>query len=618
MRGILRIIAGCLLSLFVVASVALAEEKKESKEEKKEAELEEIVVTATKTERVLADLPIETSLVTKEDIENSNSQTVADLLKYIPGIEVGYYDDRPGSINWRATFRGLSFSAGYGLVLIDGQRVRGMDAWGYGLNQIPPEIVERIEVVKGPSSVLYGSDAMAGVVNIITKATPEKRFVSVNAGYGSNGDANGGLSFGDRIDKFGYILNYSREKSSSGKYGADDKYEADFMYGKFSYELKENMKLNLGISYDKKSWNYSDWDSIRISPGWETKFNDGSKLIIRGYYYDWDFHHFTPGYTEQKGDIGYRQVESQYSRLLFDKHMATVGLDFLREVIDFNLADKNVDTYSVFFQDEWAVLNNLELILGVRFDSHSEFGEEVNPRISGRFSINDRTRLKASVGKSFKSPTIAQLYYNTPYRHGTYYMQANPDLTPEHGIGYSLGLEYEFSDRLLLDVGVFRNDVRDMVVTYDTGDTYSGKPLYSYKNVAEAYTQGIELELVVNIFECLASSLSYTFLDTEDKDSKKELTYRPRNTIGWRLNYDNKKNGFKTNFGLRYVDSMYKDTANTTETDSYFVGEIKIVKEITEHAKFSLEIDNLFNTEYGDPSMDREGTTLMCKVSFKF
>ncbi|NQS90436.1 TonB-dependent receptor [Patescibacteria group bacterium] len=604
--------------LFVyIPQFCLAEEKSDKK-----FNLGQVVVTATKTERILADVPIETTLITKEEIEQSNAQTVSDLLKYTPGIGIGMNNDadQAGNLNWRATFRGLRLNEGYGLVLIDGQRVKGggMGEYGYGINQIPPEMIERIEVVKGPGSVLYGSDAMAGVVNIITKPTPEKRFFSCYGGYGTHDASNAGCSLGDKIANFVCLLNYSGEKSDAGKYGGEDEYEANFVNSKLGYEFKEGKRLNLGIDWNKKSWIYCDWDSIKISPAWEAKFDDGSRFVLKGYWYDWDFHHFSPGYAELKGDMGYRQVESQYSRFLFDKHMATGGFEFLEEEIDYTLANKTVDTYSVFLQDEWAALDNLNLTLGVRFDSHSQFDEEVSPRISGLLEITDKSRVRGSVGRSFKSPTIRQLYYNAPFRHGSYYIQSNSDLSPEYGIGYSLGLEQEFSDRFLLNLGVFRNDIDDMVVSYDTGQTYLGRTLKSYKNIAEAYTQGIELELKANIFEELTGFLSYAFLDTEDKETENELTYRSKHTAGWRLNYNNKKYEFGANFGLRYVGSMFKDTANTQETDSYFVAEIKFIKEITEYAKVSFEIDNLFGTDYGDTSVDREGRTFMGKVHVKF
>jgi len=591
--------------------------------EAKAFNLGQIVVTGTKTERTLADVPVETNLITKKQIEQSNAQTMADLLKYTPGIGIGMNkdSDQPGNLNWRASFRGLRLNEGYGLVLIDGQRVKGggMGEYGYGLNQIPAEMIERIEIVKGPGSVLYGSDAIVGVINIITKPTPDKRFFTCDAGYGTSDTSNAGCSFGDKIGKLGYLLNYNGKKSDAGKYGGEeDEYKANFINGKFSYGFEENNRLNLAINCDEKSWLYNDEDSIRISPGWNVRFKDGSKVSLKGYWYDWNFHHFSPGYTELQGGMEYCQLESQYNKLLFDKHMVASGIEFLEEKIDYNLADKTIDTYSLFLQDEWAVLNSLSLTLGARFDSHSQFGEEISPRISSLLEFSDKTRIRSSIGRSFKSPTIRQLYYNTPFRHGNYYIKSNSDLNPEYGIGYSLGLEHEFRDRFLLCLSIFRNDVDDMVAVYDTGQTYLGKILKTYKNVSEAYTQGIEMELKARITDELSSIFTYALLDTEDKDTKKELTYRSKHTAGWRLNYDNKKYGFITNFGLRYVGSMFKDTANTQETDDYFVTEVKIIKEVTKYAKISFEVDNLFNTDYGDPSVNKEGRMFMSKVTLVF
>lgn len=609
-----------LIILFGIHSLAIAEEMDDK--QRKKFNLGQVVVTATKTERILADVPVETSLITKEQIEQSNAQSVADLLKYTPGMGIGMNkdSDQAGNLNWRATFRGLGLNEGYGLVLVDGQRIKGggMGEYGYGINQIPPEMIEHIEVVKGPGSVLYGSDAMVCVINIITKPTPEKRFFSGYAGYGKHDASDIGFNIGDKISNFAYLLNYNREKSEAAKYGGQDKYEGNFVNSKFNYEFEEGNSLNLGINWDKRSWIDCDWDSIRISPGWKKEFTDGSKFILKGYWYDWDFHHFTPGYTELKGDMGFRQAESQYSKFLFDNHMATAGIEFLEEKIDYDLANKTIDIYSIFLQDEWAALNNLNLTLGARLDSHSQFEEEVSPRISALWEVSDKTRLRSSVGRSFKSPTIRQLYYNAPFKHGSYYIQSNSELDPELAIGYSLGVEQELGEKLLVNLGIFRNDIDDMVIIYDTGQTYSGETLKSYKNIGEAYTQGIELELKAKIIDPLSSYFSYTYLDTEDKDTNKDLTYRAKHTLGWRLDYSDKKYDLGLNFGLRYIGSMFKDTANTQETNGYCVAEAKIIKEISKYAKISLEVDNLFDTDYGDSSVERQGLTYMGKIHFIF
>uniref|UniRef100_UPI004056A376 TonB-dependent receptor plug domain-containing protein n=1 Tax=Candidatus Electrothrix sp. TaxID=2170559 RepID=UPI004056A376 len=152
--------------------------------------LDEVVVTATRTPHTLKDVPVETVVVNRQEIEQSNAQNALDVLKTVPGINNSVHDDVFGTYTWRANMRGLNFNDGYGLILIDGQRAMGcgqsggMGEYGIGLNQIPVDMIERIEVVKGPSSALYGSDAMAGVINIITKKTPNQMTARAGASYG--------------------------------------------------------------------------------------------------------------------------------------------------------------------------------------------------------------------------------------------------------------------------------------------------------------------------------------------------------------------------------------------------------------------------------------------------
>ena len=134
--------------------------------------LADIVVTGTKTPHTLQDVPVQTMVISAEEIEKKNSQNIMDLLRDIPGIHMANHNDVFGTYTWMARMRGMDFNSGYALILVDGQRAMGcgqsggMGEYGVGLNQVPVELVERIEVVKGPGSALYGSDAVTGVVNI--------------------------------------------------------------------------------------------------------------------------------------------------------------------------------------------------------------------------------------------------------------------------------------------------------------------------------------------------------------------------------------------------------------------------------------------------------------------
>jgi len=157
-----------------------------------------------------------------------------------------------------------------------------------------------------------------------------------------------------------------------------------------------------------------------------------------------------------------------------------------------------------------------------------------------------------------------------------------------------------------------------MVTRYYTGEIYLDKPLLAYENVVEAYTQGFESELKIQLINEIGTSLSYTFTDAKNKETGKKLRYLPENSAGWRVNYENKKHKFGINWGLRFVSSMYKDNENTQETENYYIAEVKFIKDVTAHADISFEIDNIFDSDYGDPSIDREGRIFIGKLNLNY
>jgi len=174
----IRFIGRCAAMMVLGGSLAMAQQ----------ARLEQIVVTGTKTPHALEDAPVETFVIDATRIEQSNAANVSELLKQIPGINTSLSEDVMAADNLRNTMNGLQINEGYALILVDGRRVHGgfgaHGDYGVGLNHVPVGMIERIEVVKGPSSALYGSDAMAGVINIITKKAPTEATGYANARYG--------------------------------------------------------------------------------------------------------------------------------------------------------------------------------------------------------------------------------------------------------------------------------------------------------------------------------------------------------------------------------------------------------------------------------------------------
>lgn len=301
-KGISTIVA--VIVVVLAASVAFAGD--DEAEKKGTTRLKDIVVTGTRTPHALKDVPVETVLINREDIEKTNAQNAMDILKNIPGIDTSLHDDVFGTYTWRAKLRGLNFNNGYGLILIDGQRAMGcgqsggMGEYGTGLNQIPVDMIERIEVVKGPSSALYGSDAMAGVINIITKKTPKKATGSAGASYGwykikdkgetkptddgqSRNFSKNYVSYGDKIsDSFGYLLHYNYDSAEDIRNDPIKSYRHSFM-GKLDAELNESIDLYLKSEVsDYEKADSREEESYRVSAGIDFRPTDDHLFFFEG------------------------------------------------------------------------------------------------------------------------------------------------------------------------------------------------------------------------------------------------------------------------------------------------------------------------------------------------
>jgi len=645
-----------LLSGFLVAAAGTSAMAEADRQEKVTA-LQDVVVTATRTPHTLKDVPVETVVVTRQDIERSNAQNIMDVLKTIPGVQTSVHDDVFGTYTWRAKLQGLSLNDGYGLILVDGQRIMGcgqsggMGEYGIGLNQIPVEMIDRIEVVKGPGSALYGSDAIAGVINIITLKIPQKPTGKAGVSYGwykvkekvkngvivkpsddgrSRNMSQAYVSFGDSPrDNMGYLITYSYESADDIR---EDPIRSDrhSLMAKMDLVASDSVDLFLkGEASDYDKTGNRDEKSYRLLAGLDWRPNDNHILTIKGSTYNWDFIHGYPGYSYgyKHGDVDFDQAEIQYT--WFAGHRQTIvagsevqqqGIDYLIENDDGSIinVEEDVTTYSIYGQDEIELLDSLTLVAGLRYDDHSTFGGKINPKLSLMYRLTEDTVLRGSVGKAFKSPTIRQLYYNAPYRHGNYYVQSNPNLDAETAIGYAAGLEqWLFGRTLMMNLGFFRNDVDQMVVREDTGLLYNGLPLETYQNVEKAVTQGIELLGRFNYSDFFLTC-SYTYTDSENKENGHDLTYVPRHSFSIMPAYEWKRYGLGISGTLSYTGKQYKDADNTSQIDANTVVDAKIYKNLGDRARLSFEADNIFDSDKGDDGNFRAGRVLLAKLDIFF
>lgn len=599
-----------LIVVFLCASAAFAENRE------KDAKLEEIIVTATKTPHTLEAVPVETTLITREEIAKSDAKNVSEVLRNVLGFYI-QGENVPGSSAWRSSLRGFSFDSGYGLILINGERVLGgaMGEYGISLNQIPVDMIERIEIVKGPASVLYGSDAMAGVVNIITKPVPETRLFTVSGGYGSYDTSSANIAYGRKANKFGFLVSAQRETGERGRYGAsEDDFRGEYVLTKLSYDISEKALLSLGINYDHLQWKYQDEEKLRFSPSVEISLPDTSVLKLKGYWYRLNMDSFSPGYTRRFGDISYSQAEVQYTRPVGSAQLVTAGGEYLQRDIDASFADKRDTFQSLYLQDE-IHLKPFAIVIGGRLDDNSLYGTEVNPKASLLWEASADTRIRASIGRAFKSPTIRQLYVS--FKHGNWWNRPNEDLNPEVSWGYSAGIEHRMFRGMSANLSVFRNDVRDIIVAVDTSEIISGTPVRTWKNVRKAYTQGAEIGLRASVRDPLLVNLGYAYLDTENRETGKEIPYNPHHTVSIGIDYEIIAWKVSFHWMTQYLSGAYTDEANTAKTKDYSLSNLRIIKEMTRDISVSLDVDNIFESDYGEPDKEWLGRVVFGKLAIK-
>ena len=625
--------------------------------------MDEIVVTGTKTQHTLKDVPVQTTVITQEEIEKLPAQNITDLLKTVPGISTSLLDDAMGSDNLRSTFRGLQFNEGYALILIDGQRVHGglgaHGDYGVSLTQIPVSMIERIEIVKGASSSLYGADALAGVINVITKKIPEKATGSAGFKHGryemKDRDNNDSLlddsrelsssyvSYGDKVgENSGYYVHLSSESDQDVRAQPNDT-RRDTALLKWQTRVSDNWSFDLGAEVSKARrdpWNVAaqydrEFDNKRYSAGIHWK-KDKHAASFKTYTYDQEFVQGYEGFPHgyRFGDIGYDQAEVMYN-FYGDQHLLTIGAETLVQDMDYifnNYRDdaleatvpvkEKITTNSVYVQDEILLMGErLRLVPGVRFEDHSTFGSELNPKFSLMHLTTPNTTLRASVGKAFKSPTIRQLYYQGIYRHGSNYLESNPDLDPETAISWTAHLEHRMMDnKLELGLGLFRTDVEDMVIRYDTGRvTGDSVPIYSYQNINEAQIQGLELTVRATPSRQFSVNAGLSYTDGENKDSGNVLPYVPEYNASIVPTYFNERLATGVSGAVNWFDKQYRNSSNTREVDSYTTADVRLWKQLSDLAKVSLDVKNITSSDKGDSEFNwRAGRSIALALDVEF
>ncbi|MFT3814682.1 MAG: TonB-dependent receptor [Acidovorax sp.] len=551
-----------------------------------EPALKPMVVTATRTERAIDETPVRTEVVTREEIERTHARTLKQALENVPGLQLR---EVLGKSGYELSLQGLS--ADQVLVLIDGLPITASTSSTVDLSQYLLNDVERIEVVKGASSAQYGSSAMGGVVNVITRRPPagfggtaavdvgsygrqndNGRSASANNRHGRFNLGGGGEHWrlglsGDWVDDAGFGLhpsefprqgdaNRRQQLAARGEWlpDADRRVWAEASH----YTEDDTQRYNLyvpPVNVPQRKLEAITRD--RVSGGVDWRFGNGLRAQVKGVDESYDSH--SPGYsndvlaTDRTSRQHMQHLGTQFDLPAWGRQLWMVGTDWHRETLaqtsngmsELGVAGRAERTSTeLFVQNDILLSDTWEVLLGLRGQRDSDFGGHWAPKVSVRGNLLDsggwKGVLRASLGQGYRVPNLKERHYLFDHSALGYRVVGNPNLKPESSNSLQLGGTLSQGERLSIDVNAFYNQVRDLIQTDLANATVTdGIATYTYANVSRARTAGLETSAQWRATATLTLNAAYTYTQTRDLATGLELTRRPRDIVrlgaDWRV-----------------------------------------------------------------------------------
>ncbi|NOX89321.1 MAG: TonB-dependent receptor [Calditrichaeota bacterium] len=526
-----------------------------------------VVVTATRTPKTLKETPLPVTLIPKESIEEIQAVSLSDAIEQVPGIVMV----PNGFTRNSATIHGLPEE--YTLLLVDGQRVYGRHAEAKDFDNIPAGMIERIEILKGPSSVLFGSDAVAGIVNVITKSGQSSPYFELYGFGGSNSRYTTRIMAGGRIGEIRNFLSASYNKSGqmakgygfsninmryNGRVSPSEKSEIRFGGGIFS-EKTEDMPPAEG---HEEGGPYLTDDVYDINLGYHHETGSKTTYDFSAYLYNQDRWDNRPGRADRRWKRNHIRLEG-LSGFRRGNHELLIGAEGRSESLDHTQIPqtKNQFLISLFGQDTWTLNERVSLVTAVRFENHDRWGLVFVPRLGLAWKTNDQLNIRISGGSSFRAPSLEDLFIET-YFHpwgGGFWLGGNKDLKPEKGIGANLDFEWIANVKTVLTVGVFYNRLKDRIASLETDQIIQGAPVKKLGNVEKASSYGVDVQFNRILWSGAKLGVTYGYTYSEDGSSGKPFPLTPYHKGGFSFNWRHRKLG--TNF---YLSANYLGERSTS------------------------------------------------------
>ena len=561
--------------------------------QEKTQELDSIVINSTRISLPFKKNSRTINIITAKDIKNSAATNVADLLQQVTGVDVRRRGTGGGQSD--LYIRGGGFDQT--LLLIDGIKMDDAQTGHHSMNAaLPIEVIERIEIIKGPAARIFGQNAFTGAINIVTKKRLNNK-VSINVEAGSFGQLNGSVTLGKETENSSIIAHVGALTSDGYRNNSDYNNQNYFLKGIFN-KKKQPIEV-IAAFFDKKfgaenfyttNVTFNEYEETQNSLlGVSTTFKSNKFNVTPRIYWrrgqdmfllrrdDPEFYrnfHIT-------NKIGVETNASYTS----DIGITGFGVDFSRFSIQSNNLGERVRTMVNFFLEHRFKLGSFDITPGIAATYFSDFKFNAFPGLDIGVQISDKVKVYGNVGYTFRAPTFTDLYYSDPATSG------NPNLEPEKAFAQEIGLKYR-DDKFSGSLAIFNRDSEDLI---DYVRQNTSVNIFTAANIAEVSTQGAEFESAYN-FKMnnynQTITFGYTYLNDDILDQNKDLSRYSLNTL---------KHQFISRFTSQLFKNVrqniiYKHSERTVGT-SYNVWDASLIVDFNKFT-FTLTTNNIFNAEY--------------------
>ncbi|MCU0453776.1 MAG: TonB-dependent receptor [Bacteroidetes bacterium] len=524
--------------------------------------LDAVVVTGTLNRHILKDAPVLTEVIGARELDVIGSKNLAEVLQNHTGVEI---ETGIGQIQ-NASLHGLYDS--HVLVLVDGERISGKVDGAIDLAQVPITMVDRIEVVKGPLSSIYGSDALGGVINILTKNS-DRTELNLSATGGTLGrqdyTLSGSHAFADLLGvgrSMRLLANVSHNRFAGVDYVIPDRFQEMPGSQRTNLNLKTVGQVTERLVVELKADHYRDrldWLAGDLGITYLRDYSTNQKLTLGGngtYTFSPEASLKVSANKSQNDRRSWETTASgfltrdSYARELvqtyrvqgtvvpYHNSILTMGLEYGKEsLLSSRLAGgtRSVSNQVVYAEDEWN-LGVGTLAFGARYSHNSAFSTVLAPRVSVMVPVTEHTTLRASYGRGYREPSLMELYIDFDHSSIGYAVKGEPGLMPEDSRGLTAGLQYDRGDLVWFRLSYFRNTLKNLIDYYVLTPGGPGMTtVLSYRNVERAVTEGVDVDVDLVPFSGTMFSLGYNYVRAVDGRGFK-LPFRTPHTVTAKVN----------------------------------------------------------------------------------